>query len=282
MLSSYYLAKYCKKNKIRFIVDIQDLWPEAFKIVLKNSFISDILFYPMKKIADYIYYNADEIVAVSNTYANRALKKSNHNYAYSVFLGTDMLKFEECAKNSNKTNVNTRIAYVGTLGHSYNIKIIIDALEILKKRGYENVEFVVMGDGPLMNEFIDYAKESGVLCSFVGRLDYKKMVQLLCSCDIAVNPIVHGAAQSIINKVGDYAMAGLPVVSTQECQEYQQLLINYNAGFNCKNEDPQDVANCLEKLITDKNLRKEKSLGNKRLGMELFDRNKTYKKIRSF
>ncbi len=27
-------AKYAKENNIRFIIDIQDLWPEAFRMVL--------------------------------------------------------------------------------------------------------------------------------------------------------------------------------------------------------------------------------------------------------
>ena len=40
-------------------------------------------------------------------------------------------------------------------------------------------------------------------------MSYEDMVQTLVQCDIAVNPIIKGAAQSIINKVGDYAAAGL-------------------------------------------------------------------------
>ena len=55
-------ARYCKKNNVRFIVDIQDLWPEAFKMVVKIPVISDVAFYPMKKQADRIYSAADEVL----------------------------------------------------------------------------------------------------------------------------------------------------------------------------------------------------------------------------
>ena len=72
-----------------------------------------------------------------------------------------------------------------------------------------------MGDGPLKEEFENYAEEKKVDCQFTGRLEYEKMVGLLCSCDIAVNPIKKGSAGSIINKVGDYAAAGLPVINTK-------------------------------------------------------------------
>ena len=72
-------TKFAKKNNIKFIIDIQDLWPEAFKMVFNIPVISNIIFYPMKKKANYIYKNADNIVAVSDTYLNRALEVNTKN-----------------------------------------------------------------------------------------------------------------------------------------------------------------------------------------------------------
>ena len=66
--------KYANKNNIRFVIDIQDLWPEAFKMVFKIPIIKDIVFLPLTLKANYIYKNADDIIAVSETYANRASK----------------------------------------------------------------------------------------------------------------------------------------------------------------------------------------------------------------
>ena len=51
---------------------------------------------------------------------------------------------------------------------------------------------------------------------FTGRLPYSEMIRRITECDIAVNPIMHGVAKSIIIKVGDYAMVGLSVISTQD------------------------------------------------------------------
>ena len=36
---AYEAAKYSKKNNIKYIVDVQDLWPEAFQMVLNIPFI---------------------------------------------------------------------------------------------------------------------------------------------------------------------------------------------------------------------------------------------------
>lgn len=276
------VAKFAKKNKIRFIVDVQDLWPESFKMVLNIPFVSDIVFSPMMKKANYIYGQADDIVAVSETYVNRATKVNNKfKNKLSAFLGTDLNYFDEC-KNKNKVEYNDdviRIAYIGTLGHSYDIKSTIDALRILKDKGISNLKFIVMGNGPLKKEFEEYAENSKIDYEFTGRLDYDIMVGRLCACDIVVNPIVGKSVASIINKVGDYAASGLPVINTQESDEYKKIVENYNIGFNCINGDAIDMSKKIENLINNKVLRLEMGKNNRILAEEKFDRNKTYKEI---
>jgi glycosyltransferase involved in cell wall biosynthesis len=276
-------AKFAKKNNIRFIIDVQDLWPEAFKMVLNIPIISNIIFYPMKKKADKIYELADDIVAVSDTYLERAVGvNTKYEKKLSAYLGTDLEYFDKC-KKENETELlydNVRIAYIGTLGHSYNIKCVIDAIKILKDNGINNILFIVMGEGPLKQEFEKYAKEKEVNCEFTGRLNYEKMCGYLSACDIAINPITKGAAQSIINKVGDYAAAGLPVISTQECDEYKKLVEDYKIGYNVECDDIQDLANKIKILYNNKNLRKELGNNNRKLAVEKFDRKKTYQKIK--
>ena len=275
-------ADFAKKNNIRFIIDVQDIWPEAFKMVFNIPIISNLIFYPMQRMADKIYASADEIIAVSETYANRAARvNKKYNNKLSVFLGTDLEYFDSLAKENyiEYSDDKVRLVYIGTLGHSYDLKFTIDALEILKNKGISNIQFMVMGTGPLKEQFENYAKLKKIDAKFTGRLDYNKMVGNLCACDIAVNPISKGAAQSIINKVGDYAAAGLPVVNTQECEEYRNLVEGYNFGYNCDNDAPEELAEKIEILYNDETLRKELGANNRRLAEEKFDRRKTYQKI---
>lgn len=275
-------AKYAKKNNIRFVIDVQDIWPEAFKLVFNIPIISNLIFYPMKKQAEYTYKQADDIIAVSDTYANIATKvNKKYKNKLVAYLGTDLEYFDKC-KEENRIEYNDdiiRVAYVGTLGHSYDIKNIVNAINILNHKGINNIKFIVMGNGPLKEEFEKYAKEKNVDVEFTGRLEYPKMIGTLCACNIAVNPIAHNAAQSIINKVGDYAAAGLPVVSTQECEEYRNLVNCYNVGYNCTNEDVNDIAEKIELLAQNKKLREELGKNNRKLAEEKFDRNITYKQI---
>ena len=266
---------YCKKNNIPCVIDIQDLWPEAFQIALRKFHIPGSVLYSMNKKADYIYKNCDKVVAVSDTYLERAYKVRKDRDGKCVFIGTDLSVFDSYEKITSEKDGKVWIAYIGTLGNSYNIDIVIDAVRILLERGIDEFSFRVFGDGPAIDSFKEHAK--GLPVEFYGRLAYKDMVGHLKNCDIAVNPIVKGAAQSIINKHADYAAAGLPVVNTQECEEYRNLMTDYACGINCDVESVQQVADALLMLISDADKRKLMGQNSRRMAEERFDRKNTYK-----
>ena len=275
-------AKYCKKNNVKFIVDIQDLWPEAFKLVFKLPVVSDVIFAPMTSAANYAYRQADKVIAVSETYKNRGLKVNKKDKeGLCVFLGTELEEFDKKAKahEIEKPADELWIGYAGTLGHSYNIEIIIDALNQIAEKLTQKVVFKVFGDGPYLGRFQEYAKDCKVQVDFLGRLEYSLMVAYLTRCDIAVNPIAKGAAQSIINKHGDYAAAGLPVVSTQESKEYRELIEKYGFGIHCGVESVDDVAAALFDLISDKDKREIMGKNSRALAEEKFDRKVSYLNI---
>lgn len=276
-------AKYAKKHGIKFVIDIQDLWPEAFKLVLNIPIIGNILFYPMKKKADYIYKTADEIIAVSETYSKRAIEVSDKvKEGKVVYLGTNLDIFDEAFskhKHKSKPNNEVWIAYAGTLGHSYDLTNVFDALNIVKNKGVKNIKFIVMGDGPLKEKFEKYSIEKQINTLFTGRLPYEEMVGILGTCDIAVNPISKGAAQSIINKHADYAAAGLPVINTQENLEYRSLVDEYQMGLNCNNNDSKDLAEKLKNILEDCELKEKMGNNSRRLAEEKFDRKNTYDTI---
>ena len=277
-----YAAKYAKEKGVPFIVDVQDLWPEAFEMVMPVPFVGKALFAPMRKKANFAYANADEIVAVSDTYCQRAKSvNSKVQQTHSVFLGSRLSEFDDNAKQNRveRTDSEVWIAYCGTLGSSYDLKNAIDALAILGVRGYENLHFKVMGDGPLRKDFEAHADKMGVKAEFFGYMPYEKMCGLLCACDIALNPIVKGSAGSIINKHGDYAAAGIPVVNTQESEEYRALVEEYGMGFNAENENAGDMADKIEILLGDKALCKKMGAGARKCAEEKFNRDYSYQAI---
>lgn len=273
-------SRFCKENDIKFIIDIQDLWPEAFKLAFNIPILSDIVYAPLFKMEDEIFKNSDEICGVSATYVDRAVKVSGSiKSGKVVFLGTNLDTFDKFA--SQKPIIDKReneywLGYCGSLSASYDLKCAIKALKLLKDKGKIYPKFIVMGDGPKRNEFERLATEYKIEAIFTGRLPYDKMCSLLCECDFVINPIERGAAQSIINKHGDYAASGLPVINTQENEEYRKLVEDYGMGYNCNNGDFEDVSEKLNYLIENEKVRIKMGAGSRKCAEEKFDRKKTY------
>lgn len=302
LYAAYLVAEYCEKNNIRFMVDIQDLWPEGFKEVFNLPVVSKLAFMPFYFLANSVYKRADEIMAVSDMYVNRALRVSAKcKSGNTVFLGTELEAFdrnvEENARrlngqnedyndpikdlNGNLTNLlrakrydEVWLAYCGNLGTSYDLNLVFKAMRIVND---QRLKFIVMGDGERRKEFETNAK--GLQCVFTGKLPYRQFCGLLAACDIAVNSISRGSCQSIMNKHADYVAAGLPVLNTQDCEEYRRLIDSYNMGFNCENENAADLAAKLKILLNDKNLRTKMGRNARRCAEERFDRAKTYQLI---
>ena len=61
------VVQFAKRNGIPVVIDVLDLWPEAFDMVLPHA-VAQVALRPMKRAVEYAYANADAIVAVSQTH----------------------------------------------------------------------------------------------------------------------------------------------------------------------------------------------------------------------
>lgn len=282
LTASVKAANYCVKRGIRFIIDVQDLWPEAFVLAINNKILK-LGLKPLEWYANQIYKRADTVIGVSETYTIRALKVNKKtSVGYNIYLGNDGGLFDEARDSGQKFVKGDELwlCYIGTMGYSYDIPCVLEALNIYNQNGkLPKMKFIAIGGGPLIEQFKQQASKLGINCEFTGPLSYNEMVHKMCACDIVVNPIVKNAAQSITNKVGDYALAGLPVVSTQENPEYRSLVNEYQCGINCRVNDSADVARALIKLAKNEVLRKNMGKNARKLGIERFDRRESYKKL---
>lgn len=276
------VGKWCNKNGVKFVVDVQDLWPEAFKVAVKNSILQQA-FLPMGWIANVAYRTTDYVIGVSDTYRDRALRvNSKCNNGLTVYLGNDGETFDFAQREFGvrKPKDEFWIGYIGTMGYSYDINLAIDAIKLASESSLSTkVKLVAMGSGPLLGRYKRHAKDVGICFEFAGALPYEQMVGKLCSCDAVINCLRPGAAQSITNKVGDYALSGLPVINTQENQEYRDLIDKYGCGINCECGNAEEVATAIIKLVDSPELRAQMGKAARQLGKDRFDRRYTYPKI---
>ena len=164
------------------------------------------------------------------------------------------------------------LGYAGTLGTSYDLPLVFEAM---RKVNNPQLRFIVMGDGPLKDEFEE--KAAGLNVTFMGRLKYSQMCGVLVACDMVVNPIVGSSVASIINKHADYAASGKPVLNTQRSEEYRRLIDKYQMGFNC--DGAEALAELMDILIEKVNCDHQLRSNTRQCAEEQFDRERTYKEL---
>lgn len=279
------VEKKCSETGIKKIVDIRDLRPEAFHVVVKNDFLYKVMFWPMKKKADRAYACADELVAVSQEYLNRGLLV-NHKAKEPkvVYIGSTLNRFwngiEEYANEIEKKNGEIWVTYAGTLGESYDLETLIYAAKELLKNNRTNIKIKILGQGPDEDKLKKLKERiSATNVEFVGFLPYEKMAAFLSKSDMTVNAIKRNASQSIINKVSDYFAAGIPMLNGCCCKEQQEMVEKYMVGLNYEPEDPLSLANCINELSINKELVKTMGDNARELALEKFDRQKSYMDI---
>lgn len=278
-------AEYAKKKGIPFVPDVNDLWPEAMRMVLDIPVVSDILFYPLQRDAEKVYSLVSGIIGTSDEYRDRPLKNQKLDVPRkTVYVGNEIAEFdrgvEKYGPEIQKPEGEFWVSYAGTIGTSYDIRTMVLAGKELLDRGMSQIKFKILGGGPLKDELENLAKEQGcVNVEFVGYAPYPKMAAYLAKSDILVNSFVKKAPQSIVTKIGDYLAAGKPMINTCMSPEFRQKVENDGFGINILPEDVKILADAIAELYEDMDSCRIMGEKARKIAEEQFDRPESYKKI---
>lgn len=291
-------AKFCGERGIPFVVDIEDLWPEAMRMVVKWDFLRNLLLAGVRRDAEYVYRSADGIVGTSEDYTRRAFQKRPEDIpAKTIYVGCDLKAFDEGVSKFGdafkKRDGEVWVTYAGSLGQSYALKSLIEAAALLEHLSgtkqntpeptaddSERIRIKILGTGPLEQKLRTYAAR--LKCrnvDFMGFLPYEKMAACLSRSDIVINSFRKDAPQSIVNKIGDYLAAGKPMINTLENPLFQSLVEREGFGLNVEAENPKAIAGAVRYLLNHPKRAKRMSCNARHLAEERFDRQKSYQEI---
>jgi len=276
-------GEYAKKKGIPFIVDVEDLWPEAMRMVLDVPVLSDILFSYYTIDAKKTYQLANGIVGSSETYMFEP-KKYNVEVEKSitVYVGNDVARFDNGVKENydkvNKPEGEYWVSYAGTLGSSYDIATLIKACKVIEDNGNKNLKLMILGDGPLKEEFEQIAKDQHNVV-FLGYTKFELMAAYLAKSDIVVNSIVKKAPQSFVSKIGDYLASNTPMINTCIDPEFWYTVEDKHFGVNVEPENVEAMVNGINYLISIPKECKEMAKVGRQFCEEKFDRSKSYLNI---
>lgn len=278
-------ASYAKKKGIPFVPDVNDLWPEAMRMVLDIPVVSSMIFHPLQRDAEKVYSLVSGIVGTSDEYRDRPLKNQKLDVPkVTVYVGNEIKEFdagvEKYSPEIEKEEDEFWVTYAGTIGTSYDIRTLVLTGEELIRRRRLNIKIKILGGGPLKEELEQLAKEHRCKnVEFVGYMPYEKMAAYLAKSDIVVNSFVKKAPQSIVTKIGDYLASGHPMINTCMSPEFRKKVETDGFGVNIMPEDEEVLADAIEKLYENEDVRKEMGKQARKIAEEQFDRPESYKKI---
>ena len=272
--TNFILGKYKKEKNFKLIIDVQDVWPEAISgaISFFSTSLGKVLMRPITQYANKTYAYADALVAVSDTYLERAdVKHLPEDLKASVYIGGDELFYQESVKKEPGKLIAT---YLGTMGGSYDLETVVKAAPLCKDK--VNIQFI--GTGPHEQYLKALDNKLGNNISFLGVHSYQDTMHLLARSDVALNAIKESANQSITNKLSDYICCALPILSSQKYPEVEKLL-SQGGGIQYKAGDHVGLAKLLANLSDNRQVLENMSQVNLSIAKDKFLRKSSYKTI---
>ena len=278
------VGKYANEKGIPYVVDVEDLWPEAMRMVLDIPVVSDVLFSYFSKDAKKTYRSASAVVGSSDGYRDEPLKYNvTFDKKETVYVGNDMSVFdkgvEELADTIEKKDGEFWFAYAGSLGTSYDIPTLIKAAQKIYSEGKTDIRVKILGDGVKREEFEAVAKEAPCNVDFLGYCKFPFMAACLSKCDVTVNSLVMKAPQAFVSKIGDYLAAGKPMISTCMDKEFWAKVENDGFGVNVQPEDVDALYEKMMYLYNNPEVCAQMGKIARTIGEQQFDRRTSYLKL---
>lgn len=286
------------------ILDIMDAWPETFYRVLPGFFptgIKEFLFSPFLKTAERACQGADRISAVAQVYVDLAKKRAPGKPVHLCYHGIDLEESGLQARfNPDESSTGPKgptpdsplkIAYIGALERSYDLKTAIRAVHQLNKEGHP-VELHIAGAGTMEASLREFASSliprlsslvhsPSSLVTFHGNLNRSDLRTFLASCHLGLIPMKQDSFVGMPYKVADYCAAGLPVISSLD-GECRQLLDTKNAGSFYEPGSVESLIEAIRPYLDDVELLNDNSGNARSIAVDLFDRKKSYQELGEF
>ncbi len=245
-----------KKNNSKLVFELHDMWPLSPMIIGGFSKYHPFIWlltkaenFACKKSHFYI-----SLLGNAKTYLiQNGLKEEKFIYVPNGFssdeinetglpLPQEHQKLLERLKNESKFI----IGYTGGHSPSNALKSLLLATKNVAK--YENISFVLVGDGSQKNELLQYIQNSDQKnVFFLPSINKKYIPSILSNFDVlyagGVSSILHSYGTSY-NKVIDYMLAGKPIIFAVD--EPNSLVARVGCGIQIAAENGKELIEVIE------------------------------------
>ena len=229
-----------------------------------------------------VFRRADYIQAISRFLADWARQEGAVCPIEIVPNGVETKNFQFSMSNfqSNPNDQIFKIITVSRLVHKNAVDILIRAAAILKTHiPHSTFHIQIAGSGPEESKLKQLVKDLKIedQVHFLGSITQDELPQYLSEADIFVRP---SRSEGLGTAFLEAMAAGLPVIGTA-VGGIPDFLVDYNAktakedaknanGMFCKPEDPEDLADKINQLMEDAELRIQLGQTGRRLMEEKY------------
>lgn len=235
----------------RYLFDHHDINPELFEVKFEKR---GVLWQAMRFL-EWLTFRTANVVVASNESLRIIAQERGGKAPEDVFVvhsGPELNRLVQVPPNPAWKNGRAHmVGYVGVMGEQEGIDLLLEsAREIVFDRQRDDVQFVLVGSGPVLGDMQALAKELGLAdyITFAGRAPDDELFEVLSTADACVNPDSPNPFndKSTMNKVLEYMAFGKPVVQfdmTEGRNSAQEASLYAAPG------DTSDMADKLLELI---------------------------------
>lgn len=279
------ICRFCKKNNIKLVADIRDLWPLSFVAYLgfseRNPLIR-LLFRREKKM-----YRLSDAVVFSMEGGKDYIRDKGWdrdidlNKIYYINNGVDLGEFDKNSKQYKLNDVDLnneqifKVVYTGSVRRVNGLEILVEAAEYLKCKHVKDIKILIYGEGDELAYLQTFANEkrlSNIL--FKGKVEKKYIPYVLSKSNL--NFIHHQSGLEGVfkygsspNKLFDYLASGTPILSTGKTN--YDLIEKFHAGFVLEDPTPQNIVDGILKFYNMDNEKYKRYCENAKRAAQAYD-----------
>jgi glycosyltransferase involved in cell wall biosynthesis len=202
------------------------------------------------------YFLADQIIVLSSVFKEKLIR-----WGYNGKIHTETTVIDEkllCGKANKPDDRKINVLFLARVEKYKGVYELMGAIEILLNKNIK-LNFILAGDGKELDELKAISKDKNLKISFPGYVKGESKKRLLSMADIFVFP---SYAEGMPNSVLEALAFGIPVV-VSNVGGIPDIFIDGKMGYLLESLSPKEIADKIESLVDNKELREEISFYNK-------------------
>jgi colanic acid biosynthesis glycosyl transferase WcaI len=277
-LSGWWLAR-C--NRVPFIFEVRDLWPESLAAVgMGNS--NSFLYRYLSKLAGFLYRHADRIVVVTPAFEQYLVEhwRVPPEKISVIENGVETQQFRPADSTALRARLgiqsNFAATYIGTMGMAHGLNTIIDAALQLSVTNPE-VVFLMIGEGAEKERIMAAASRFRLAnLKFIDQQPREKIPGFICASDVCLVPLKKTELFKTVipSKMFEFMSCAKPLILGVEGQA-RAILDQARCGIAIEPENSSALVAAIRHLASNRGTAREMGNNGREYVVRKYSRDQT-------